>query len=68
MQPFSWLTVAFLERPSWLSDKKAFSSPELYFVCLEKQKAVICGKEDDNITTNSTQGAKYCPLNKRKIC
>jgi len=58
------LTIAFLERHSWLSDEKAFSSLELYFVRLKKQKA---SKEDDN-TTNSTQGAKYCPLNERKIC
>ena len=39
------LTVAFLEK---LLDKKVFSSLELYFVRLKKQKAVICGKEDDN--------------------
>lgn len=60
---------SLLRRQSRLSDKKVFSSLELYFVRLKKQKAVICGKEDDNyITTNSTKGAKYCPLNKRKIC
>ena len=49
IQSFSF--SRFLERQSRLSDKKAFSSLELYFFRLKKQKGVICGKEDDNITT-----------------
>ena len=46
-----FLRMGFLERQSRLSDKKAFSSLELYFFRLKKQKGVICGKDDDNITT-----------------
>ena len=48
-QTFSF--SCFLERQSRLSYKKVFSSLELYLFRLKKKRGVICGKEDDNITT-----------------
>ena len=42
---------SLLRRQSRLSDKKVFSSLELYFFRLKKQKGITCGKKDDNITT-----------------
>ena len=45
----------FLERESRLSNKKTFSSLELYLFRLKKEKKVTCGKEDDNTTTIYSQ-------------